>query len=113
MKRLFLISTVLLIMLVGYNVMVHLGARNNQRHQLLFSLATMPKHTDCIFLGNSLVEAGCNTAVFQATWPDAASPPHAFNLALGATSPVEHYLLLNLAMQKDERIRYIIYGFFD
>jgi hypothetical protein len=113
MKRLILISTILIIILLGYNEVIRLGARNNQRHQLLSRLAAMQDDTDCIFLGNSLVEAGCNPSVFQAAWPYARSAPHAFNLALGATSPVEHYLLLNRAMQKGERIRYVIYGFFD
>lgn len=35
------------------------------------------------------------------------------NLALGATTPVEHYLILHRALQQPLHLKYLIYGFFD
>jgi hypothetical protein len=62
-----------------------------------------------------LVEAGCDLAAFQQNWPADSSKTgfRAFNVALGATSPVEHYLILKKALRQDLHIKYIVYGFFD
>jgi len=67
----------------------------------------------CLFLGNSLVEAGCNTKSFETAWPKGKAPPKAMNVALGATSTVEHYLILKRSLQNRTHLTYVIYGFFD
>ena len=43
----------------------------------------------------------------------AVSAPVAVNLGLGATTPVEHYLILKRAFSQPVHIKYVIYGFFD
>src|SRR5262249_2641616 len=60
-----------------------------------------------------LVEAGCDTQIFEADWPDNKTRPKAMNVALGATSTVEHYLILKRVLENHPRARYLIYGFFD
>ena len=112
-KRLFLAVTILLCLLVALNIMIDRTARTSLRHQMLTRLETIPADTDCIFLGNSLVEAGCDVPAFLRAWPDSAGAPKAVNLALGATSPVEHYLILKKALEKPLKVKYLIYGFFD
>jgi hypothetical protein len=74
-------------------------------------LANIPKDTDLFFLGNSLVEAGCNVQAFEQSWT--GSKVRAENIALGATFPIEHRLILQRALQSSARPRYVIYGFFD
>jgi hypothetical protein len=111
--RLFLAATVLCVLLVALNVLIHRTARTSLRQQMLVRLQNVPADTDCIFLGNSLVEAGCDVPSFLQAWPATEPAPKAVNLALGATSPVEHYLILKKAFEKPLKIKYLIYGFFD
>src|SRR5207253_4864849 len=77
------------------------------------ALDHLPANIDCLFLGNSLVEAGCDATSFQANWPAHKNAIQPFNIALGATSPVEHYLILKKAFTRPVRIKYVVYGFFD
>nr|UXE44823.1 hypothetical protein Hi04_10k_c3780_00011 [uncultured bacterium] len=110
---LFAAMGIALAMLVGWNVLIHQMARTSDRHRLLSRLKHLPPNTDCVFLGNSLVEAGCDTETFREKWPQDHGSPTAVNLALGATSPVEHYLILQAALDQGLRPKYVIYGFFD
>ena len=110
---LFVAVGIALAMLVGWNVLIHRMARNSDRHRLLSRLKHLPPNTDCVFLGNSLVEAGCDAETFHEKWPQDHGSPTAINLALGATSPVEHYLVLKAALDEGLRPKYFIYGFFD
>lgn len=102
-------------MLLVYNVMIGLTAKSSQRHHMLTVLDQLPPSTDCIFLGNSLVEAGCDAAAFKTAWPSPNSGQTIVpaNLALGATSPVEHYVILKQALNKPLPLKLLIYGFFD
>src|SRR5215471_20742177 len=93
-------TLVLLGVLVAYNLVIHVTARSSQRRHMLATLDTIPPTTDCVFLGNSLVEAGCDTAAFKEAWPRRDQPISPINLALGATTPVEHYLILKRALEK-------------
>ena len=111
--RLFLAAAILLFLLLALNILIHRTARTSLRHQMLTRLESIPADTDCIFLGNSLVEAGCDVPAFLEAWPDSTGAPKAVNLALGATSPVEHYLILKKAFEKPLKVKYLIYGFFD
>src|SRR5882724_2574789 len=112
-KRLFLPLGILLLILVGYNLLIHHTAKSTYRRHLLTSLSEIPLDTDFLFLGNSLVEAGCDPSTFREAWPAAPSAPKPVNIALGATSPVEHYLILKHALERPIHPKYLIYGFFD
>ncbi len=112
-NRRFLIALAFLLgLLVGYNILIWQAAGKSQHRKLLRALDSIPANTDCLFLGNSLVEAGCDVRVFKSTQANVrvAAP---MNLALGGTSPVEHVLILNRALQRPLKINYVIYGFFD
>lgn len=112
-KRLFIPLAILLLVLLGYNLLIHHTAKSTFRHHLLTSLSEIPLDTDFLFLGNSLVEAGCDTSAFREAWPIAQSAPRPVNIALGATSPIEHYLILKHALERPIHPKYLIYGFFD
>ena len=111
-NALFLCAAVALIILVLYNVVIRRVARSSKRQQFLATLAVLPKDTDLLFLGNSLVEAGCDVQAFQRSWTTGAKV-RAENIALGATYPTEHCLILRRAFQSGVRPSYVIYGFFD
>ncbi len=113
-RRLIIAVATLLVILAAYNVLIARAARTSQRQRILTRLSQMPAQTGCIFLGNSLVEAGCDVEAIKDSW--AGTPPEmtAVNLALGATSPVEHYLILDQALRQPlQRAKYLVYGFFD
>src|SRR6059058_4880494 len=76
-KRFFICVMVALVILMSYNMAIHYIAASSQRRQLLSDVKHIPANTDCLFIGNSLVEAGCDPKVFQSQWP--SSQP--FNIA--------------------------------
>ena len=112
-RRLFLATAIALAILAGYNVAIARRAHTSQRQQARAALERIPASTEVLFLGNSLMESGCNMTAFAAAWPRREGAPPAVNLALGATTPVEHYLLLKHALEGPVRPKYIVYGFFD
>jgi hypothetical protein len=112
-KRLVIPFAILLLIVVGYNFVIHRSAKSTYRHHLLTSLSQIPLDTDFLFLGNSLVEAGCDPSAFREAWPIGQSSPRPMNIALGATSPVEHYLILKHALDRPIHPKYLVYGFFD
>jgi hypothetical protein len=61
--------------------------------------------------GNSLIEAGFDSAAFAANMNP--EPAVALNAGLGGTSSVQHLLLLREALRRDPTIRVVIYGFYD
>lgn len=101
------------VLLLAYNLLIYHSAKSTFRHHLRTSLAEIPLDADIVFLGNSLVEAGCNTSAFRNGWPNIRNTPKPVNIALGATSPVEHYLILKHALDRPIHPKYLIYGFFD
>ena len=106
---------ILLLALLGFalfNVLISIAARNSQRKQMLSHLANLQDPLDCIFLGNSLMEAALDPGAFNRAW-EGGSTPVVVNLALGATSPVEHFLILKRALDQPTHPHLIIYGFFD
>jgi hypothetical protein len=112
-KQLFASAGVLLLVLAAYNALIAHNARKTQRGRLLARVERMPLETDCVFLGNSLVEAGCDVEAFSSAWPESGGGLQPINLALGATSPVEHYLILRQALRRPVTLKYLVYGFFD
>jgi hypothetical protein len=112
-KRLFIPIAIALVILFAYNVAIAFAAKKTQRQHLLSSIEHLSPSTDCLFLGNSLMEAGCDPNSFESSWAPANSSPMAANLGLGATTPVEHYLILKQALSRPVHVKYVIYGFFD
>src|SRR5258708_11160645 len=51
--------------LLLYNLLILHTAKNSQRRQLLAAIDRIPPDTDSLFLGNTLVEAGCDAASFK------------------------------------------------
>lgn len=112
-RRLFIPIAIVLVFLAIYNVLIYFAAKKTQRQHLLRAIDNLPPSTECVFLGNSLIEAGCDAAVFESSWSHGGGSPVAMNLGLGATTPVEHYLILKRAFSRPNHIKFVIYGFFD
>lgn len=112
-RRLFIPLGVVLVILFAYNVLIHFAAKKTQRQHLLSVIDNLPPSTECLFLGNSLIEAGCDATAFDSAWSQTGQGPMAANLGLGATTPVEHYLILKRAFDRGLHIQYVVYGFFD
>jgi len=112
-RRLFIPIAIALVILLAYNLLIAHAAKKTQRRHLLSALNSLPPSTDCVFLGNSLIEAGCDAHAFELAWSRGDSAPMAVNLGLGATTPVEHFLILKRAFERQAKIKYVIYGFFD
>jgi hypothetical protein len=69
-------------------------------------------HARVIALGNSLMRSGFVPEVFSPpVTPGGHSP--AFNLAMGASTPVEQLLLLRAGLQSFTAPRLLFYGFYD
>jgi hypothetical protein len=112
-KRLFISTLIALAILIGYNVLIHFAAKKTMRQHLLAKIDQLPDSTECVFLGNSLIEAGGDANAFKSGWLETNTPPGTVNLGLGATTPVEHYLILKRALSKPNHLKYVVYGFFD
>ncbi len=92
--------------LLAANVAVSRLAANSVPRQLLRKIDRSEPVTD-VFLGNSTMAAGCDEAAFEA-----AAPGHrALNLGLGATTPIEHFLLIRRLTKHGTPTIY--YGFLD
>src|SRR5215467_6293532 len=65
-----------------------------------------------IALGNSLMRSGFVADTFTAADSSNAKPT-AFNLALGASTPVEQLLLLRTGLRSFTKPRLLLYGFYD
>jgi hypothetical protein len=68
---------------------------------------------ETIALGNSLVRSGFNAEEFAAAQHSPGQPRAALNMAMGASAPPEHLLLLRAALRTDDRAQLLIYGFYD
>lgn len=69
-------------------------------------------HAQIIALGNSLMRSGFVPEVFAPpALPNGKSP--AFNLAMGASTPIEQLLLLRAGLQSFASPRLLLYGFYD
>jgi hypothetical protein len=112
-KRLLIALGVALLVLLGYNALIARLAVRSQRQQALAAVSHPPADTSVVFLGNSLMEAGGDPASFTAAWPANPTASPSLNLALGATTPVEHYLIWRQALAHDLRPQWLVYGFFD
>lgn len=66
-----------------------------------------------IALGNSLVRSGFDAEEFSAAQQLRGSQGHALNMAMGASTPSEHLLLLRTALRANHRAELLLYGFYD
>lgn len=96
--------------LVAFNLLVRRFALHSVPRQLIQGIESSPRITQ-LALGNSLMAAGFDAPVFDRYMRPPRS--YAFNAGLGASSPVEHLMLLRLAIRHDPAIEQVIYGFFD
>jgi hypothetical protein len=112
-KPLFHVLGILLLVIVALNVFIARMSKTSLREQMLTRLSQIPADTDFLFVGNSVVEAGCDTATFKTAWFGEQFTPKPVNIALGATSPVEQFLILNRALKHPLPLKYVVYGFFD
>jgi hypothetical protein len=82
----------------------------SQRNFIWFERAAIPaKQT--IALGNSLAQSGFNPDEFVAAQQLPSVQSAALNMAMGASSPAEHPLLLRAALRADDRAQLVFYGF--
>ena len=68
---------------------------------------------ETIALGNSLMRSGFNAEEFAAAQRSQGVQSAASNMAMGASTPPEHLLLLRAALQSDDRAQLLLYGFYD
>jgi hypothetical protein len=68
---------------------------------------------NCLVIGNSLLYSGFNAAAFDQAAAKLNVSTDAVNGSVGATYPVEHLLMLRLALRSNPHPAVVIYGFFD
>jgi hypothetical protein len=68
---------------------------------------------ETIALGNSLVRSGFDADEFATSLRSQSVQNAALNMAMGASTPPEHLLLLRAALQADDRAQLLLYGFYD
>lgn len=94
----------------GLNLLIaHLS--NTPPRQLLHRIPTLPK-ASVVALGNSLMAAGLDESAFNQA-AGLRPPEGAANFGLGATSPVEHLLLLRKVRAAGIHPGQIFYGLYD
>ena len=97
---------------LAFNLFLKIAGRNSPPRHLLRDLSHAP-HFDIVFLGNSLMAAGMNTKAFHQEEHKRGLQSELFNMALGATSPLEHLILLKRTVDKQSHFQTLVYGFFD
>jgi hypothetical protein len=101
----------LLIVLLALNAVVACTTRNSIPRRLLARARQAPD-TSVLAIGNSLIAAGVNESVIDASMQ---LPPGrgSLNFALGYSTPVEQLLFLRYALEHRMHPRLIVYGFYD
>lgn len=111
-RRFFLFPVLgLLICLAGLNAAVGFATRHSVPQRLM-QHARESQSASVLALGNSLVGAGFSESSFNAG-VGLSQASGSVNLALGASSPVEHLLLLRYALQHGMHPSTVVYGFYD
>ena len=96
--------------LVAFNLFVQHFARNSIPRRLVRQIDATAGITH-LALGNSLIAAGFDPSVFEASM--APAPVVAFNAGLGASGTVEQLMILQRALRDASTVKVVIYGFFD
>jgi hypothetical protein len=110
-RQLILSAAVLLAGLVFMNLLIVFLTRNSRPRQVMRH-ARQSQSASVVALGNSLVAAGFDEAAFD-SGAGLSAPRGSANLGLGATTPVEHLLLLRYALSHGIRPHLVLYGFYD
>ena len=111
--RSFFISALIAAILFGVlNLAVAVLGNNTIPRQIARRIEQTPG-LNCLALGNSLMQAGFDAAIFQAACRSRRGNVIALNAGLGSSYPVEHLLLLRRAFQKRAGLDCVMYGFFD
>jgi hypothetical protein len=111
-KRQLIFSTaVLMAGLAVMNLVIVFLTRNSRPRQVMRH-ARESQPASVVALGNSLVAAGFDESAFD-SGAGLSAPRGSADLGLGATTPVEHLLLLRYALSNGIRPRLVLYGFYD
>ena len=110
-RQLVLSAAVLLAGLAVMNLVIVFLTRNSRPRQVMRH-ARESQSASVVALGNSLVAAGFDEAAFD-SGAGLSAPRGSANLGLGATTPVEHLLLLRYALSQGIHPRLALYGFYD
>jgi len=95
-----------------YNCFMVALSRNTFPQRLLRAISTAP-HCDTIILGNSLMASGFALKEYEAESARLSTHPVILRAALGATTPLEHLLILRAAVRHQAHFDTLIYGYFD
>jgi hypothetical protein len=110
-RQIVLTAAVLLLALAAMNLSIVYLTRNSMPRRAMRH-ARESQSASVLALGNSLVAAGFDETAFDRgaglSFPDGAA-----NLGIGATTPVEHFLLFRYARAHGMRPRLVLYGFYD
>src|SRR5260370_36974751 len=87
--------------------------RRSVSRRILSDAKSAGSSTQTIGLGNSLVRSGFNSDEFAAAHQSAGVQNVVLNMAMGASTPAEHLLLLRAALRADDRAQLLLYGFYD
>jgi hypothetical protein len=110
-RQVFLALAGLLLLLFALSEAVGRSARDTVPRQLMARIVASPD-ASVVALGNSLVGVGFDELAFDEGMK--LDPQHGMiNLGIGASTPVEHLMLLRYALHNSEKPRVLIYGFFD
>jgi hypothetical protein len=114
MGKRYFIETVLLtaVLLAGANGAIHIVSDHSPARRQVGAIERS-SGANCIVIGNSLLYAGFKPAVFDEAAASIDVPARSLNAAVGATYPVEHLLLLRLALRTNPHPSVVVYGFFD
>jgi len=99
-------AAIVVCFLLSANVFIRVMAYNSIPRQKMRLASSTPHATD-LFLGNSTMEAAVDLNAFRRSFPDAVP----LNLAIGATSPIEHMLVFSQIQSLSQRRVY--YGFIE
>jgi len=113
LKRYVGLVAVTAIVLVAFNVVIHLLAVNAAPRQLIQRIRQEPR-VDVLFLGDSTVDSGCHVGTFRGVWSSVTGEQISpFNAALRASSAVEHDLVLRQTLKQHPHPKWVVYGFWD
>jgi hypothetical protein len=95
------------------NAVVGSLTQHSVSRRILADAKSAGSSTQTIALGNSLVRSGFNSDEFAAAQQSAGVQNVVLNMAMGASTPAEHLLLLRAALRADDRAQLLLYGFYD
>ena len=112
-KKNFITAVLLtILLLVAANAAIHVVSNHSPARRQV-SVVQQSSGANCIVAGNSLLYSGFDPEVYAQAAESMGVSVRSVNAAIGATYPVEHLLLLRLALRTNPHPSVVIYGFFD